>query len=177
MRAGYLAEVDGPEALVAAAHALRLRGYRRLDAFTPYLVKGLEEALGARRSWLAKAVFPMAMLGAGLGVLVQWWCNAVDYPINVGGRPLVSWPAYVPITFEAGVLTAGLSGLLIFLLASRLPELHCPLFDADGFDSASIDAFWIGVDERDPMWNEVGVAQDLREIGAIRVVRARRRSP
>ena len=107
--------------------ALRGRGYRRLDAFTPYPVKGLEGAIGLTRSPLGKMLFPVAMVSAALGYLIQLWCNAWDYPINVGGRPLNSVPASIPITFETGVLLSSLTGVFLFLLLTGLPRLHAPV--------------------------------------------------
>jgi hypothetical protein len=176
MDTGYLAQLLTPEDLLRAVHELRRRGYRRLDAFTPYPIKGLEEALHLRRSPLNWRVLPLALLGAGFGYLIQWWCNGVDYPLNVGGRPLNSVPAFIPITFEAGVLSAALTGCFLLLLLCRLPALYSPLFDVPGFERASVDRFWVGVDDRDPWFNEVQTERDLRELGALSVARAQRRT-
>jgi|HubBroStandDraft_6_1064221.scaffolds.fasta_scaffold995436_2 hypothetical protein len=176
MRTGIMAEFLTPEEMVAAIHALRRRGYGRLDAFSPYPVKGAEQALGLPRSRLSFIVFPFAMLGAALAYLLQWFCNAYDYPINVGGRPPNSPPAFIPITFEMGVLSASISGVIVFLVLSNLPELHAPVFDVEGFGRASIDRFWVGIDDRDPQYNEVQIERDLRDLGAASIHRARRRS-
>ncbi len=176
MRTGMLGEFRTPEELLAAARELRKRGYRRLDAFTPYPIRGLEQALGLRRSPLGWILFPIALVGAVFGFFVQWYCNAFDYPLNVGGRPLVSTPAFIPITFEAGVLTAGLSGLFVFILLCRLPELYTPLSEVPGFERASIDAFFVGIDELDPSFNEVQAERDLQELGALTVNRVRWRA-
>lgn len=176
MRTGFLGEFRTPEDLVGAVRELRKRGYRRLDAFTPYPIKGLEQALGLGRSRLGWMIFPVSLVGATFGFFLQWYCNAFDYPLNVGGRPLVSTPAFIPITFESAVLTAGLSGLFAFILLCRLPELYTPLSEVPGFERSTIDAFFVGVDERDPSFNEVQVERDLREIGAFAVNRARWRS-
>lgn len=176
MRAGFLGEVSDPEALIRAAHALRARGYRKLDAFTPYPVKGLEEALGLQRSRLGWIVFPLSLCGAALGYLVQLWCNGFDYPRNVGGRSLNSVPAFIPVTFEAGVLASGVGGFFIYLLLSRLPDLYTPLSEVPGFDRATTTGFWIGVDEADPSFNEVETERDLRAAGASSVGRARWRT-
>src|SRR5262249_53577773 len=129
---GIVAEFETAEALLHALHELHRRGYRRLDAFTPYPVKGMEEAMGLRRSPLCWIVFPIAIVGAGLAYLVQLFCNAYDYPINVGGRPLNSAPAFIPITFESGVLAASLGGCFVFLLLTGLPQLHAPVADVPG---------------------------------------------
>ncbi len=175
MYAGLVAEFVTPEAMIAAARALREKGYRRLDTFSPYPVHGAERALGLRRSRLGWILFPIGFAGAGLGYLVQLYCNGYDYPLDVGGRPLNSAPAYIPITFESGVLATSLAGFLVFLILTRLPELWAPVFDVEGFERASIDRFWVGVDVRDPMYNPVQLERDFAELGAIRVARAKRR--
>ncbi len=175
MRTGMLAEFETPEELLRRIGDLRARGYRRLDAFTPYPVKGLTEALGLPRSKLNWLVFGFGMAGAAVAYLVQWFCNAYDYPLNVGGRPLHSAPAFIPIAFEMGVLSAAVSGIVLFLLTARLPELYSPLFDVAGFERASLDRFWLGVDERDPAFDREALARALSELGAIRVAFAEER--
>ena len=173
MRTGLLASFDTPEALLRAVRELRRRGYRRMDAFTPYPVEGLEQALGLSRSPLPKIVFPVAMTGAALAYLVQLWCNAYDYPINVGGRPLHSAPAFIPITFESGVLVSSLAGVFVFLILASLPRLHAPVDDVEGFERASLDRFWVAVDDRDPHFSAVELELELRELGALSVGHAR----
>jgi Protein of unknown function (DUF3341) len=172
MHAGMLAEFRTSEELLRAVRELRARGFRRLDAFTPYPVKGLEQALGLTRSPLNWLVFPLAMGGAGLAYLIQWWCNAIDYPINVGGRPLHSALAFIPIVFETGVLTASFAGFFIFLALSHLPELYSPVSDVEGFERASTVSFWVGVDERDPAFNTVELERTFMDLGALHVGRA-----
>jgi hypothetical protein len=175
MHTGLLAELRTADELLHAVRELRRRGYQRLDAFTPYPVKGLEEAIGLRRSLLPWIVFPIAMAGAGLGYLIQLFCNAYDYPLNVGGRPLNSAPAFIPITFESGVLAASLGGVFVFLLLTGLPRLHAPVDDVEGFQRASVDTFWVGVDDRDPRFDVDELTRLLHDLGAISVGRARER--
>lgn len=172
MRAGVLAEFRTPEDLLRAVRELQRRGFRRLDAFTPYPVKGLEQALALPRSPLTWLVFPVAMAGAAMAYVIQWWCNAVDYPLNVGGRPLNSVPAFIPIVFETGVLVASFVGFFIFLWLSGLPDLYSPLSDVEGFERASTVSFWVGVDERDPAFNVTSLEAILTELGALHVARA-----
>jgi Protein of unknown function (DUF3341) len=176
MRTGLMAEFLTPEEMVAAIRALRRRGYGRIDAFSPYPVKGAEQAIGLPRSPLCWITFPIAMAGAGLAYLLQWFCNTLDYPINVGGRPLDSAPAFVPITFEMGVLSASIGGVLVFLVLCKLPELYAPVFDVEGFGRASLDRFWVGIDDRDPRFDEAQIERELRELGAASIQHARRRS-
>jgi hypothetical protein len=175
MHTGLLAELRTPDELLHAVRELRRMGYERLDAFTPYPVAGLQEAIGLRRSLLNWIVLPIGILGAGLGYLVQLFCNAYDYPLDVGGRPLNSVPAFIPITFESGVLAASLGGVFVFLVLTGLPRLHAPVDDVDGFERASIDTFWVGVDDRDPRFDAEELARLLYGLGAISVGRARER--
>ncbi|KYF85453.1 hypothetical protein BE20_35995 [Sorangium cellulosum] len=169
MRRGLLAEFETPEAMLRAIAELRSRGYRRLDAFTPYPVHGLDEALGLRRSPLNWIVLPFALAGAAGGYLVQWHNNAYDYPLNVGGRPGHAPPAFVPITFEMTVLAAALAGFVVMLVLTRLPELWSPIFDVPGFERATIDRFWIGIDARDPALISPLAERDLTDLGALAV--------
>ncbi len=169
MRAGVLGELMTPEAMVAAIVGLRARGYRRIDAFSPYPVHGAEEAAEMKRSRIDWIVFPFALAGAGAAYLLQWYCNAFDYPLNVGGRPLHSAPAFIPITFEMGVLTAAIVGLIVYFALTGLPELWSPVFEVEGFERASIDRFWVGVDAGDPRFDRAAVEQALVELGAARV--------
>jgi hypothetical protein len=170
MNPGCLAEFPDAPSLLQAARALRDRHYRRLDAFTPYEVEGLDQALGLERSWLTWILFPLALSGAGIGYLIQWYVNAVDYPLNVGGRPPHSWPMFIPITFETGILFTGVLGFLLFFLLSRLPKLWHPLFQVPEFASASVDGFWLGIDRRDPALTQDLTRALLVSMGASHVV-------
>jgi hypothetical protein len=160
-----VAEFDSPEALERAFAALRREGYTLLDAWTPYPVKGVLKRL-------PESMIPWIMLGAGLfgggfGYLLQWWCNAKAYALNVGGRPLNSAPAFIPITFESAVLAASVTGFLAMLSFSRLPRLYHPMFEIEGFDRAMIDRFWMGIDAADPRFDE-RLRERLLGLGALR---------
>ena len=148
MKAGLLAEFETPEALLAAVEELHRRGYRVLDAFTPYPVHGLEQALRLPRSKLPWLVLPFALGGGGGCYGLQAYLNGWDYPLDVGGRPPHSAPAFIPISFEMMVLATALGGLVIFLALCKLPELHHPIFEVEGFERASQDRFWLGIDGR-----------------------------
>jgi hypothetical protein len=169
MSAGVLAEFDTPKAMLTAIDALWERGYRELDAFTPYPVRGLERALRLRRSPINWMIFVFAVLGACVGYALQWWMNARDYPLDVGGRPPHAAPAFVPITFETIVLFSAVIGFLLFLALTRLPEPFFPEAEVEGFERATIDRFWIRIDARDPALVPSVVLRDLVELGALKV--------
>ncbi len=163
-----LAEFESPEALVRAYDRLQSAGFTRLASWTPYPVKALVTKQ-------PESLVPWIMLGAGLfgggfGYLLQWWCNARAYAINVGGRPLNSIPAFIPITFESAVLASSLTGFFVMLYFCGLPRLHHPVFEVAGFERASIDRFWLGVDDADPRYSDL-LADDLASMGALRSVR------
>ena len=175
METGLLGEFEDPEALLHAARELGKRGYRGMDAFTPYPVHGLDEALGLGRSSLPWRVLPFAAFGVAGAYALQWFCNGYDYPLDVGGRPLHSAPTSIPITFETGVLFASIFGVLVALRLMRLPRLYSPLFDAEGFTRATLDRFLLGLDDTAPSFSRAQAERDLIELGARSVTVARRR--
>jgi hypothetical protein len=150
---GVLAEFDTPERLCTAARAARDAGYDRLDAYTPFPVEGLAEALGVPPTRLPWLVFAGGVAGAFLAYAMQWYAAAVAYPLNVGGRPYNSWPAFIPITFELAVLGAALTGLFSMLFANGLPRLDHPLFEVERFALASRERFFLCVEARDPRFD------------------------
>jgi hypothetical protein len=139
------------DAAVVAARKLRDLGFSGLEAYTPYQVPELEPLLGIRRSRIARVGLLGAVAGACVAYGILWYCNAYDFPINVGGRPMNSLPADIPIVFETTVLFSALSLFFTTLVRSGLPRLHRPVFELPGFERVSIDEYWIGVDanERD----------------------------
>ena len=144
-----LAAFDAPDRLIDAVCAIRAPGYGKVDAFTPFPVKGLEEALNFRESRVPAAMLVGGIVGAASGFLMQVGTN-LDYPLRIGGRPLVAVPAFMMISFELMVLGAVLAALVIMFLANRLPRLHHPIFDVDGFDLSADDRFYLAIfaDER-----------------------------
>lgn len=169
MRRGLLAEFETPEALVAAARRLRAAGFTRLAAYTPFPVEGLDEALALPRSRVPVAVLLSGLAGGALAFVGQGWTNGIDYPLDVGGRPLFSWPAFVPITFELTVLFAAFGAVIGVLAAAGLPRLWHPVFEVEGFERATIDRFFLGVDEADALYVADRVAGQLLGLGALRV--------
>lgn len=159
-----LAEFTTPEAALDAARALVKEGVSSVDLHSPYPLHGSDEALGLGHPRLVPAIaLAAATLGSGGAYLLQYWTSAVDYPLIVGSRPPHSPLAFVPITFEVGVLSAGLAIMGALLVIWRLPRLHHPVWDEDGFASASRDAFWVSAPAAE------GVVERLRGLGARRL--------
>jgi hypothetical protein len=171
MSIALLAEFDSAEALTTAAHALRASGYERLDAYVPYPIDELEDLLNLRRTRIPWIALGAGLTGAAGAYALQWFCNAYDYPLAVGGRPLHSGLAFVPITFETTILCAALATFVAFFMRGRLPEPWAPMFDVPGFDRASIDRFFLGVDARDARFDESDVRRALAGCHPLRVVR------
>ncbi|MDB4935539.1 MAG: ABC-type Fe3+ transport system protein [Labilithrix sp.] len=136
-------EFDSPERITLAAAHLRSMGYSELEAYTPFPMPDLAEAIGTRRTKLPWLVLLGGATGLSLAYLVIWWTNAFDYRLDVGGRPYDSLPADIPIMFESTVLLAASTAFLSALVLSGLPRLHHPVFELDGFERTTIDRFWI----------------------------------
>jgi hypothetical protein len=162
---GLLAEFKDPTALVEAARQAYAAGYRRMDAYTPFPVEGLAEALGFRRTRVPLIVFIGGLVGALTGYGMQYWCNAVDYPINVGGRPLNSWPSFLPVTFELTVLFAALAGVFGLLALCGLPMPYHPLFHVPRFAQVSRDRFFLCIEHTDPKFDHEATRQFLAGLG------------
>lgn len=140
---GVMAEFRDAEALLAAARAVRKAGYARAEAYAPFPVEGLAEELGFRKNRVAAATLLGAVVGGVGGYFLQWYTAVVDYPINVGGRPLHSWPLFIPATFELTILGASLAAVFFMLAANGLPKLYHPIFNAPDFELASRSRFFL----------------------------------
>jgi hypothetical protein len=170
LRRGLLAEFASAEELSGAVSRLVTGGYRRLDTFTPYPVEEAIEAMGLPRSRIPLFVLLAGVSGIVIAYLIQWWTNAVDYPLVIGGMPLNSVPSHVPIMFETCVLLGGLTAFAALLFFTRLPALWHPVFEVEGFERASIDRFFLGVDAADAAFDSARTTEELRQAGALRVV-------
>jgi hypothetical protein len=164
-RGALLAEFTEPGALLEALRRARAAGYRRVDAFMPFPVKGVPEALGLREGWLAWVATISFLVGCALGYLLQLYLNSVNYPLDVGGRPLAAWPAFTLPAFEIAVLFATLAALLAMLVADRLPRLHHPLFDIDRFGLVSRDRFFVAIARTDPLFEPEKTRRFLAGLG------------
>jgi hypothetical protein len=168
-RFAVMAEFASGPALLDGIRALRERGVSRFDAFTPYEVAGLEALLGVRRSRLTWIALAAGLAFGGGAYVLQWWINAVDYPLNIGGRPYHSAPAFIPITFEMAVLFASAAALISAIVLGGLPRLWHPVFEVEGFERATIDRFWLAVPVGEAL-DRAGDGDALRAAGAVRVV-------
>ncbi|HEY3172783.1 MAG TPA: DUF3341 domain-containing protein [Thermoanaerobaculia bacterium] len=167
---GLLAEFERPEELVAAARRAREAGYRKLDAYTPFPIHGLSDALGFRGTKLPLVVLVGGLLGCATALGMQWFSATIHYPLNVGGRPLASWPSFIPITFELTVLFASVFAVLGMLGMNGLPMPYHPVFNAPRFAFASRDRFFLCIEARDPMFEKGGTREFLSGLGAREVV-------
>jgi hypothetical protein len=167
---GVLAQFADADKLVAAAQKVHAAGYREVEAYSPLPVEGLAEALGFRRTRLPLVVLLGGIVGCVCGWALQYWTNVIDYPLNVGGRPLNSWPSFVPVIFEMTVLVAALSAVLGMLAMNGLPRPHHPLFGIRQFDRATQDSFFLCILARDPMFHPQSVRQFLERLAPMEIV-------
>ena len=161
---GLLAEFADPEALVEAVRRARAAGYRKMDAYTPFPVEHLAEELGFHHTALPLIVLIGGLIGCGGGFLLQYWISAVDYPLNIGGRPLNSWPAFIPVTFELTILCAALFAVLGMLGLNGLPMPYHSLFNSPRFALASRNRFFLCIEASDRQFNREATAKFLSEL-------------
>ena len=150
---GLLAEFDNPDDLLRAADAAYAAGYRRMDAYTPFPVEGLSEAIGFHHTRLPWIVLAGGIIGGLSGYFLQYYTSVIDYPLNIGGRPLHSWPAFIPVTFETTILGAALSAVLGMLALNGLPMPYHPVFHVPQFELASRNRFFLCIEARDPKFD------------------------
>jgi len=161
----FLAEFESPETLLEAARRARQAGLRGLDAHTPFAVEGMTEALGLGPDRIRLAMLVGGLISAVFVYWLHWFSAVVDYPINSGGRPLHSWPSFIPITFELTVLAAAFGAVLGMLALNGLPMPYHPVFNVPEFKRASRDRFFLCIEARDPAFQVETARQFLESLG------------
>jgi len=166
---GIMAEFDKPTDLVAAARRTYEAGYRRINGYSPYPIEELSEAIGFTRTSLPLIVLVGGILGGLGGFFMQYWMAVIDYPLNVGGKPFNSWPAFIPITFECTVLVASFAAVLGMLVLNKLPQPYHPVFNAPNFALATRDKFFLVIEANDPKFKHGEATQFMKTLGAMGV--------
>jgi len=166
---GVMGEFSTPEDLLAATRKAREAGYKHIEAYTPFPVEGLSEAVGFSgfRSNLVAFLTLLGGIGGGLtGFGLQYWVSVITYPINIGGRSLNSWPAFIPVTFELTVLGASLTAVVSMLALNKLPQPYHPVFNVGRFSQASTDKFFLCIEARDPKFDLIQTSKFLQSLHA-----------
>jgi hypothetical protein len=162
---GLVAEFESPTALVEAANRAREAGYRKMDAYSPFPIEELHHALGLRDTKLPWIVLGGGLTGALAGYGLQYWASTIAYPINVGGRPLHSWPSFIVPTFETTILFAAGAAVLGMILLNGLPMPYHPIFNSRRFAMASRDRFFLCIESKDPRFDQTTTRRFLESLG------------
>jgi hypothetical protein len=164
---GVMAEFADADTLVAAARRIRAEGYRRTDAYSPFPIHDLFEALDAHDRRVPLFVLLGGVVGATAGFGLCYWVSVIAYPLNIGGRPFNSWPSFIPVTFEVTILLAALTAVLSWIVLSGLPMPYHPVFNVPRFAAhASVDGFFLAIEAADPKFDRNRTAEFLRNLGA-----------
>lgn len=167
---GIVAEFADPASLVSAVGQVHGAGYKWFEAYSPFPVHGLTEAMGFRHTKVPHLVLLGGLLGCVGGFALQYWVSVIEYPHNIGGRPYNSWPSFIPITFEMTVLVASLFAVLGMLALNGLPRPHHPLFGVPGFSRATRDGFFLCIQARDKQFDEAATRAFLKSLEPVEVV-------
>lgn len=150
---GLMAEFHDPKAVVEAAEAARMAGYRQMDAYSPYPIEALSEALALPKSHVATICLGGGIAGLVAGYGLQYWSSVIEYPMNIGGRPFHSWVAFIPPAYETTILFAAFSAVLGMLALNGLPQPYHPVFNVPAFAGASRDKFFLCIEAGDPLFD------------------------
>lgn len=167
---GVMAEFDNPTDLVTAARETYAAGYRRINGYSPFPIEELSEAIGFTKTSLPLIVLIGGIIGGLTGFFMQYWMEVVDYPLNVGGKPPNSWPAFIPITFEMTVLFAAFAAVFGMLALNKLPQPYHPVFNAPNFALATRDRFFLVIEANDPKFKHEDVSAFMRSLDGARDV-------
>lgn len=168
---GVMAEFQTPEALIAATHQARAAGYRKMDAYSPFPIEEVIHEIDDGDTGVPRLVLLFGLIGAASGFILQYIGNIIDYPMNIGGRPLdiTNWPSMIPITFESGILLAAFAATFGMIALNGLPMPYHPVFNAPRFERASQDAFFLCIESTDPLFDRSQTAQFLRSLKPLQV--------
>jgi hypothetical protein len=168
---GMMAEFKTPEQLVAATHAAKHAGYSKMDAFSPFPIEEVIEEVAPGDTGIPRLVLIAGLIGASSGFILQYIGNIVDYPYNIGGRPLdvTNWPSMIPITFELGILFAAFTAAISMVVLNGLPSPYHPVFNVPRFERASQDAFFLCIEATDPLFDRAQTSAFLRSLGPLQV--------
>src|SRR5712671_2644044 len=161
---GVMAQFDNPSALVAAARETYAAGYRQINGYSPFPIEELSDAIGFKRTTLPLIVLAGGIIGAVGGFFMQYWMEVIDYPINVGGKPFNSWPAFIPITFECTVLCAAFAAVFGMLALNKLPQPYHPVFNAPNFALATRDSFFLVIEASDRKFEHDQVVNFMKDL-------------
>src|SRR5947207_15287813 len=161
---GLLAEYDTVPGLIEAAERAHELGYRRMDTYSPFPIEPAAEAIGFHKNRVALAVLVGGLLGGIGGYSLEYWVSVLAYPINVGGKPWHSWPAFIPVTFECTVLGASLAAFIGMLAMNGLPQPYHPVFNVPAFGRASRDRFFLCIESTDPKFDRYATESFLKDL-------------
>lgn len=163
---GLMAEFSSAEALVDAIRAARKDGYRKMDAYSPLPVEEIHEALELPQTRLPRIVLTGGLIGCAVGFLLQCWVSMDAYPLNIGGKPLFSWPSFIPVAFECTIIGSAYSAVFAMLALNQLPMPYHPVFNAPNFDNASRDKFFLCIEAADSRFDRERTKQFLKSLQA-----------
>ena len=166
---GLMAEFDDPKSLVAAAKRAYAAGYRKMDAYSPYPIEEAWEAIGHHDRRLSPIVLGGGIAGLLTGIGLQEWVHNLAYPVNIAGKPLNSWPQFIPVTFELTILFAAISAVVGMLALNGLPQPYHPVVNVAAFERASRDKFFLIVESEDPKFDRQATADFLKGLSATEV--------
>ena len=166
---GLLAEFANPAKLMKAAKLTNRAGYTKYDAYSPFPIHGMDDAMGLKESKLGWIVLSHALVGFSGGLFLQIWSNSIIYPINIGGKPYMNIPAYVPVTFELTVLLAAFGAVFGMFFLNNMPKHHNALFNSNTFDRVTDDKFFICIESNDALYSESDTEAFLKEAGATHI--------
>ena len=161
---GLMAEFETPTELVNAAKAAYAEGYREMDAYSPFPIEEASEAIGFHKTRVPLVTLTGGILGGLSGFGLQYWINVIAYPLNIGGKPYDSWPAFIVPTFEMTILFAGLVGMFGMFALNGLPQPYHPLFNVERFSAVTRDKFFLCVEATDPKFDLVGTQQFMERL-------------